>query len=227
MLNLSNIQDAIDITSRLNPRFGQLALSVSHSDNPDKVEIGTSSKLCKIELCYKDSLATAQFELANNEDVDSFISLVGEDNLTTLGNYESKENKIFFSKESPNLLAAAGWLINCSIKLKELVDKISDRLSIIGNTRKKYLLVICPKQYDAIELLMAKDQLPESHNEGQHIIGRHRYSMSGEGFRAESKLIYMIDLKPIVKVYDGSKLIFCEEVQLAGTEDSRLSLEKK
>lgn len=224
-MQISNLQEAIDIAGRLNPQFRQLVMPIVECDG-NRVSVDTKSPLYRIVLSYRNNIAEAELELASAADVKTFIGLAGEEISDTLGKVDVNDNRLSVSKEVKTLLSAAGWLVGCAIKFRMLVDKYSERLSEIGENRRKYLVVICPKQYEAIELLMAKDKLPSCHEEGQHIIGRHRYSLSGEGFRAESKFLYLIDREPLVKVYEGIDLIFCDKVDLRITKDSVLSIER-
>lgn len=224
-MNISTIKDAIDIANRLNPQFRQLAMSVIDTDDVNKFKVDTNSDLCRIELSYLDSKATARLELASSKDVETLVKLADKD-LHAVGKIDIDANTIILTKESANLLAAAGWLIGSAVKLRLIVEKLRERLSLLGDNRRKYLIVISPKENEAVELLLAQDKLPSNHSEGQHIIGSHRYSMSGEGFRAECKFLYLLTGKVLVKVYDGADLVFCDNVDFQITDDKELSHEK-
>lgn len=227
MISISNLKEAVSIAGRLNPKFRQLAMEPIDTEDPNVVKINPGTQLCDIEFHYMAGVAQCRVRLASPQDIETFLYKADSSLLSTMGNHKTCGNEIIVSKESSNLLADAGWLVGCALKFREQIEKLSDFLSVIDDDHKKLLVVIIPKEGESIELMMATDKLPENHQEGQHIIGRHRYSMSGEGFRAESKLLYLLTAKPLIKVYAGKYLIYCETPELNVSEDEALSLEKE
>lgn len=214
----------IQLACRLNALFGRLGMTVSPSEDVNTLIVATATPLCKMLFHSEDGLATFELQLASAADVETFLTNADENIIAATENFLQDGNILKCSKTFAKPLAAASWLAGCAIKARQTVDKIANLLSIIGDSRRKILIKICPEIGRMIELRMATDKLPESHAEGQHIIGRHRFSMSGEGFRAESRLIYMLDDLPYIEVLNGNKQLFSAKFDLRATDNDKLAL---
>lgn len=214
----------IQLACRLNALFGRLGMSVSLTESPDIVTVATASSLCNMRFISNGENVSFEVELASPADIKSFLLNVGDN---FFSEFSTEGNVIKISRHFEKPLAAAGWLVGEAIKVRQAVDKMSEFLSVVGDTHRKLLIRISPEIGKMIDLKMATDKLPESHSEGQRIIGRHRYTLSGEGFRADSRLLYMIDLTPLVEVFDGSKNLFSSKLDIGVTDNKKLSLTRE
>ncbi len=214
----------IQLACRLNALSGRFGMSVAPTNFLNTLTVATATPLCKMLFNSEGDLATFEFQLASAADVETFLTNADENIFSAPENFLQDGNILKCSKTFAKPLAAAGWLVGCAIKARQTVDNISNLLSIVGDSRRKILIKICPEIGKMVELRMATDKLPESHAEGQHIIGRNRYSMSGEGFRAESRLIYILDDQPYIEVLNGNKQLFSAKFDLRATDNEKLAL---
>ncbi len=213
----------IQLACRLNALFGRLGMVESSTEDPNLLIVDTATPLCKMRFLFNGEDVSFEMELASPADVKTFLLNVGDDSFCE---FSIVENIIKCTRTFGKPLAAAGWLVGTAIKARQVVDKIANLLSVVGDSRRKILIKISPAIGKMIELRMATDKLPESHSEGQHIIGRHRYSLSGEGFRFESRLLYMLDPTPLVEVFKGSESLYSSKLDISVTENKKLSLSK-